>query len=207
MIDTERRQSILAAVATWLDSAPDDEPLPKGLDPALGTSDTGDPAAAADLAAIVAAVTACSKELQIQSKTMKRLESQLAPANEPSAREEKLLLDVCDLHDRLARCVGSGAKACDDAPWLARRFGGVGIARSLVAGVALVAARTSDLLEQQGITPMPAVGEPFDPERMRALEAVAAPEGTLPGTVVECLRTGYLRGDTILRSAEVRVAR
>jgi molecular chaperone GrpE len=202
-MDAARKQEILAAVASWLDAAPDDEPLPAGLDQALAEST----AAPADLAAIVAAVTACGRELQIQSKSLKRLEGQLAAAGEPSAREQQLLLDVCDLHDRLSRCVASGTKACGEAPWLARRLGGAGIARAIVAGVALVAERAADLLAREGITPLPAVGMPFDPRTMRALEAVLAPGSAAKDTVVECARTGYLRDDAVLRVAEVKVAR
>jgi molecular chaperone GrpE len=51
---------------------------------------------------------------------------------------------------------------------------------------------------------IPAQGRPFDPSRMRAVEAARPDEGE-PGSVVEVVRAGWIRGDEILRPAEVRV--
>jgi molecular chaperone GrpE len=49
------------------------------------------------------------------------------------------------------------------------------------------------------------VGKPFDPHRH---EAVASIEGAgAPGTVIAAIRPGYGRDDTILRPADVVVAK
>jgi len=50
------------------------------------------------------------------------------------------------------------------------------------------------------------VGEPFDPRFHEALILVPAPAGTAPGTVLHVERTGYRRGDRVLRAARVAVA-
>lgn len=53
---------------------------------------------------------------------------------------------------------------------------------------------------------MDVLGQPFDPEWMRAVESVEA-DGVPPGAVAEEVRPGYVLGDTVLRPADVRVAR
>ena len=63
----------------------------------------------------------------------------------------------------------------------------------------------NEVLRGEGLTPVPAVGEVFDPYVHEAIEAVEdsdAPEGT----IVEEVLKGYKLGDETLRPARVKVS-
>jgi molecular chaperone GrpE len=63
----------------------------------------------------------------------------------------------------------------------------------------------NELLKQEGLTPVTAVGEAFDPRVHEAVEMVAS--GSHPeGVVVEEVRKGYKLGEETLRPARVRVS-
>ncbi len=73
-------------------------------------------------------------------------------------------------------------------------------------GLELLLVRTRRLMNQAGIRRIDVVDEPFDPERMRAIDVVE--DTNVPeGHVAAQYRPGYLLDDTVLRPAEVRVAR
>jgi molecular chaperone GrpE (heat shock protein) len=74
-------------------------------------------------------------------------------------------------------------------------------------GLGFVRGRLLDVLMAEGVMPIETEGQPFDPQRHVALEAVPAGEGVPPGTVAVELRRGYLAGDRVLRYAEVAVAK
>lgn len=75
-----------------------------------------------------------------------------------------------------------------------------------VQGLEFVRRRLLAVLAAEGVTPIAAVGRPFDPQRHLALEAIPAPH-VAPNTVVGEIRRGYAVGERILRHAEVLVAR
>jgi molecular chaperone GrpE len=62
-----------------------------------------------------------------------------------------------------------------------------------------------ELLKSEGLMPVSAVGEPFDPHVHEAVEMVRSP-GHPEGTVVEEVRKGYKLGDETLRPARVKVS-
>lgn len=73
-------------------------------------------------------------------------------------------------------------------------------------GLLLIEGRLQALLEREGIRPIRAVGEPFDPHRHLAV-ATSRDEGVSDGIVVAEELRGYMAGDRVLRHAEVVVAR
>jgi molecular chaperone GrpE len=77
---------------------------------------------------------------------------------------------------------------------------------SLVAGYRMGLQRIERALQQNGLEAIPAVGRPFDPERMEVLEAVDN-SGRPAGEVLEEVRRGYWWRGRIFRYAQVRVAR
>jgi molecular chaperone GrpE len=77
---------------------------------------------------------------------------------------------------------------------------------ALVTGYSMGLQRVERALAQQGLEVMPAVGQPFDPERMEVVEAVTG-SGRPSGEVIEEVRRGYLYNGRIFRFAQVRVAR
>ncbi len=77
---------------------------------------------------------------------------------------------------------------------------------SILTGYTMSLQRVERALRQQGLEPIPAVGQPFDPERMEALEVVAD-TGRPSGEVVGEVRRGYLWRGRLFRFAQVRVAK
>jgi molecular chaperone GrpE len=106
--------------------------------------------------------------------------------------EERVLLELIDYLDDLERAVGAAKSAKVDAMW--------------VQGVELVAQRMRDGLARAGVDPVNPAGEPFDPNFHEALMQMPAAPGVAPGTVTHVERTGYRRGDRVLRPARVAVA-
>jgi molecular chaperone GrpE len=77
---------------------------------------------------------------------------------------------------------------------------------SLLSGYQMSLQRLARALAQAGLEAIPAVGLPFDPERMEVLEATSG-SGRPAGEVLEEIRRGYLLGGRTFRCAQVRVAR
>lgn len=77
--------------------------------------------------------------------------------------------------------------------------------RSLREGVELIYRETIRLLEQEGVTRIETVGQPFNPNLHHAIATV--PADAEPGTIVEEVKPGYLLNGKLLRPAEVVVAR
>ena len=63
----------------------------------------------------------------------------------------------------------------------------------------------NELLKNEGLSPVPTVGEPFDPYVHEAIEQVTS-DTYGEGTVVEEVRKGYKQGDETLRPARVKVS-
>jgi molecular chaperone GrpE len=80
-----------------------------------------------------------------------------------------------------------------------------GSAEHLRSGVELIVKQMEDVLRQMHVTPVPAVGEAFDPRVHEALGTVERED--LPDQhVAEEIRRGYKMRDRLLRPALVRVA-
>jgi molecular chaperone GrpE len=95
------------------------------------------------------------------------------------------LLDVLDGYDRALQHM-------DDAP------------PSIAEGVEALHRKFLGLLQAQGVTPMLALGEVFNPELHDAIGLMESEE-LEPGTVAEEVQRGYRWGDEVLRPARVRV--
>jgi len=78
---------------------------------------------------------------------------------------------------------------------------------SLRQGVDLTHQALTRLLNHEGVEPIPALGQPFDPAWHEAASTVShAQAGVEPNTIVEVERAGYRLGDRLLRPARVIVA-
>ena len=76
----------------------------------------------------------------------------------------------------------------------------------LIAGYRMSLTRVDRAVGLVGLEPIPAVGEPFDPELMEVVEVVADPDRPA-GEVVEEVRRGYRSRGVVFRFAQVKVAR
>jgi molecular chaperone GrpE len=75
-----------------------------------------------------------------------------------------------------------------------------------VTGLAMSVQRVERALAKHDLRPTPATGEPFDPECMEVVEAVAG-TGRPSGEVIEEVRRGYTWRGRAFRYAQVRVAK
>jgi molecular chaperone GrpE len=97
-----------------------------------------------------------------------------------------LLMNIVPVLDDLQRALDAAADG--DAPW--------------VQGVRNVERKLVSVLERAGVTPLEALGQPFDPALH---EAVATEPGSSGSTVVDVYQTGYRLGESLLRPAMVKV--
>ncbi|WP_458121690.1 nucleotide exchange factor GrpE [Paenibacillus sp. Z6-24] len=76
---------------------------------------------------------------------------------------------------------------------------------SFSKGVDMIFRQLSDVLKNTGLTPMEAVGQPFNPEFHQAVMQVESDEHE-EGIVVEELQKGYMLKDKVIRPAMVKVS-
>jgi molecular chaperone GrpE len=125
----------------------------------------------------------------------------------------------------LEQAAAAAATPSPRPPWWAWRLGarrpdaagrgrsaaeGVAHARAaleaLIDGYTMSLQRIDRALAEHGLEPIAAVGRPFDPELMEAVEA-AAGGGRPPGEVLAEVRRGYRLNGRVFRYALVRVAK
>jgi molecular chaperone GrpE len=74
------------------------------------------------------------------------------------------------------------------------------------AGIELIYRKLLNILEVEGVTPLEAEGEDFDPNLHEAISQEVSAEHE-SGEIIEVVQNGYRIGDRVLRPARVRVAR
>ena len=72
-------------------------------------------------------------------------------------------------------------------------------------GMELICKQFMEVLGQMGVTEIPALGQPFDPEKHNAVMH-AEDESVGENTIVEVFQQGFMIGDKVLRFAMVKVA-
>ena len=112
-----------------------------------------------------------------------------------TADRERLLRAFLEITDDLGRALDShdgDGKADSD---------------SIRQGVALIHRTMQNLLSKEGVEPIEAIGQPFDPTWHEAISTVPHEQvGAAPDTVVEVVQEGYRIGERLLRPARVVVA-
>jgi molecular chaperone GrpE len=167
-----------------------------------------------------------------EALTVLQLSQVGARPGEEQARDEALrplLKTLVDVYDALSLAEREVRRAQDHvaptppqpaaAPsFWARLFGGKSasaeppsdrprqVVASILTGYTMSLQRFERALRQNGLEPIPAVGQPFDPERMEVLEVVSD-SGRPAGEVVDEVRRGYLWRGRVFRFAQVRVAK
>ena len=100
-------------------------------------------------------------------------------------------LDLLPALDNLERATEAARQAGEKGP--------------LVQGVAMVQSQLLDMLKRHGITPIEALGQPFDPNLHQAVMQQPSAEQP-PNTVLQVLEKGFMIHDRILRPARVVVS-
>jgi len=212
------KEGVLADFRRWLDDLPEDP------EDALDAEAPEPPEC--DLHDLFAEFAALRQEIRLQNREQSKALRELAKAAdsyETSARlvrrreddleafekgitreaENRCLRAALDIRDALLRG-RDAAGALRDRPRLFRRP-----PRGLdavVEGYEMALRRFDRMLSRFGVRPSPTTGRPFDSRTMHAVETRRA-EHLEDGIVVEELLGGFVRGDEVLRLADVAVNR
>jgi molecular chaperone GrpE len=147
-------------------------------------------------------LTAAQAEANENRDRMLRMAAELENYRKRAARElddlkkfatENLIRQLLVVVDNLERAIASAASGNENE-------------QSLVDGVALTLAEINKILEKHYVSPIQAIGEPFDPAFHQAMcqeESADQP----PNTVVQEFQKGYLIHDRLLRPAMVVVSK
>ncbi|RCH56276.1 nucleotide exchange factor GrpE [Mucilaginibacter hurinus] len=73
------------------------------------------------------------------------------------------------------------------------------------AGVELIYSKLNNILQQKGLKPMEAIGQPFDADLHEAITNIPAPNDEMKGKVVDEMEKGYYLGEKVARFAKVIV--
>jgi molecular chaperone GrpE len=104
---------------------------------------------------------------------------------------QKLLLNLLPVLDNLERALATTAVAGDE---------------KLRQGVELTARSFRDTLAKEGLTPVEAVGQIFDPNLHEAVMTVEAADKE-DGTIIAEFQKGYKLGDRVIRPSMVQVVK
>lgn len=105
---------------------------------------------------------------------------------------EDLVKSLLPVFDNLDRALQSSQRSTD--------------VKAMAEGLSMVQRQFVDALGREGITRVPTVGHPFDPNLHEAIQQVET-DSHPPGTVIAEVQSGYMQGDRLLRAAMVVVAR
>lgn len=97
-----------------------------------------------------------------------------------------------DVADDLARALKDRPQEGEGAAW--------------ANGIELIYRKVLDILEKEGVSPMEAEGQPFDPTLHEAITSEESDQYE-SGQIIEVIQPGYMLGERVLRPAMVRVAR
>ena len=141
----------------------------------------------------VAEIAALKDQLLRTRSDFENSRKRLIREKEESLRyaNQAILSDFLPLLDHLELGLQAASSATDAA--------------SVVTGVKLIQTQFERFLSEHGVTPIDAVGKPFDPNLHEALGQEPAP-GKAEGTVLHQRRRGYKIGDRLLRPASVITA-
>jgi molecular chaperone GrpE len=107
------------------------------------------------------------------------------------ASNEALLLKLLPVVDDFERAFQKIPQEWAASPW--------------VSGISMILRKLQALLESQGVVPIQAAGQPFNPQQHEAVlleETAEHPDGTVTAEI----QRGYRLGERVLRPAQVKVA-
>ena len=120
----------------------------------------------------------------LQKQTQKRIQDTISRAN------GRLLMQLLPILDELEMAIEASKNG----------------EANIVEGVDMVKDKLQKVMTSEGVTPIDALGESFDPRYHEAVLEVDT-EDHPNGTVIEELRKGYMYNSRVLRASMVKVAR
>ena len=76
---------------------------------------------------------------------------------------------------------------------------------SIVEGIELIYDKFISFLSQQGVKVIDTIDQPFNTDLFEAVATIPVPEKDRKGLVIDCVQTGYMLYDKVLRHAKVVV--
>ena len=113
-------------------------------------------------------------------------------------REKRgVLAAFLDIVDNIERAIDSARSSAEENPTAGR----------VVEGIELVKQQCLSTLQGFGVTPIEAVGQPFDPNLHDAVSTVPVEQPDQADVVVDVIKVGYVIGEEVLRPATVTVGK
>lgn len=208
----------LLAIARELEDVLSSEPRPLGIDAEALAGGEEPP----DLHTLLSAMTALTREVRTQGRAFSELRSALEgekdpPSAPPSHGDDgtELAMEMAERLERL--CIMLESRPAEDPaprrhwllpPWRRREKAPAqpDPRHAAAEGLRLLRSRVDDFLSARDFQRMDAIGRPFDPRFMEAVEAAEAP-GVEDGVVLDVYREGYLHAGALHRTAKVKVCR
>jgi molecular chaperone GrpE (heat shock protein) len=207
------KEKALSDFDLWLDDMPDELPKPKTVE-----------TESCDLYTLLVEFINLRQEIHIQNReqhnTLKTQQSliedhreiarlfekctqQLEKLEENIRRncEKRMVVPFLDIRDAIIRGLTAARQVKQTRGILKKTPKGI---EGIVEGYEMALRRFDRSLSHAGIEPIDAVGLPFDPSNMEALGKKNETD-TAPGIVVEQIRSGFIRGTEVLRTAQVVV--
>jgi len=161
----------------------------------------GEPAAAGDqVAALLEELEETKKKEAEYLDGWQRARAELSNARKRFQREQEqayanaradLLVRVLPVVDDFERALATLPKEAEEEPW--------------VGGIRLIWRKFETLLQQEGVAPIEAVGQEFDPYLHQAV--THEPSETVPeGHIIDEMQKGYQMDGRVLRPSIVRVS-
>lgn len=149
------------------------------------------------------------------------LQKQLDEANEKVATlEDKYLRQVAEFDNYRKRTIkekaelikNGGEKAIesilpvlDDFERAIQNMSKDESAADMLTGVELIYNKFIGILKQNGLQKIETEGKDFDTDYHEAIAMIPAPDESLKGKVLDCVQTGYILNDKVIRHAKVAV--
>lgn len=149
------------------------------------------------------------------------LQKQLDEANEKVASlEDKYLRQVAEFDNYRKRTIkekaelikNGGEKAIesilpvlDDFERAIQNMSKDESAADMLTGVELIYNKFIGILKQNGLQKIETEGKDFDTDYHEAIAMIPAPEESLKGKVLDCVQTGYILNNKVIRHAKVAV--
>lgn len=78
--------------------------------------------------------------------------------------------------------------------------------KAMLEGVELIYTKFLKILAQEGLQKIETEGKDFDTDFCEAIALIPAPSEELKGKILDCVQTGYMLNDKVIRHAKVAVA-
>ena len=78
--------------------------------------------------------------------------------------------------------------------------------KAMKEGVELIFNKFQKILGQEGLQKIVTEGQPFDTDFHEAIALIPAPSEDLKGKILDCVQTGYMLNEKVIRHAKVAVA-